>query len=126
MMMSLLCAVLLLTMGERRGYYSFFYRGISSRSTSLIAYHEAVTCRSRSCIVLQYSNNRNGADAVSTTTDSPADIILRLRRKSDKKAFLSYLKFISSSHVSISSAFSSEEKRAIASEVDFRVGKWIP
>lgn len=121
-MMSLLCAVLLLTIGERRGYYSFFYRGISIRSTSLIANHDDVTCRSRSCIVLQYSNNRNGADAVSTTTDSPADIILRLRRKSDKKSFLSYLKFISS-HVSISSAFSSEEKKAIASEVDFRVGK---
>jgi hypothetical protein len=122
MMMSLLCAVLLLTIGERRGYYSFFYRGISSRSTSLIGHHDAVTCRSRSCIVLQYSNNRNGADAVSTTTDSPADIILRLRRKVDKKSFLSYLKFISG-HVSISSAFSSEEKKAIASEVDFRVGK---
>lgn len=123
--MSLLCVVLLLTIGERRGYYSFFYRGISSRSTTLIANHDAVTCRSRTCIVIQYSNNRNGADAaaaVSTSMDSPADIILRLRRKGDKKAFLSYLKFISS-HVSISSAFSSEEKKAIASEVDFRVGK---
>jgi len=131
MLSPLLCVVLVLTIGEQLGYHSFLHLS-RSRYISQIDHHDV---KHRNSITLQYSSSRgtcnnnnphryyNGATTVATSTDSPTDIILRLRRKSDRKAFLSYLQFITS-YASINTYnFSFEEKKTIASEVDFRVGK---